>query len=187
MKTGDCQPFIVRALTLEIGWRVGNGGIIVHVSQVETVADFVSYNERLLRGSDLVVRWSEADKTDRATLLTSSHGPFLSIDGGYEEQGDNAFVRADDPPSPAFQDHLFRIDVAAPGFTVVPADGFEVEQLQFGFGEDAVDELFREGMARRCAAIVVTEDYGLDNDDSGAAFRSKRRSGRLLRRDDQSG
>ena len=70
----------------------------------------------------------------------------------------------------AITDDLLLGDFSAAGFAVMPAERFEVKQLQLRFGVDTVDEPFGEGVDGGSTAIVVAEDHGLDNDDSGAVF-----------------
>ena len=71
---------------------------------------------------------------------------------------------------PAIENNLLLGDFSAAGFTVMPAERFEVKQLQLRFGVDTVDEPLGEGVGCCSTAIVVAEYHGLDNDDSGSGL-----------------
>ena len=71
---------------------------------------------------------------------------------------------------PAIENNLLLGDFSAAGFTVMPAERFEVKQLQLRFGVDTVDQPLVKEVDGGSTAIVVAEDHGLDNDDSGSVL-----------------
>lgn len=158
------EAFVIGAAALEVGDIVGDIGVIHGVVQPETVPDLVAYDEGAFGGVFHLAVRPKGDEADVSSLQSPAEWARVAIDGGDKEEGDDPRIGGDHAVGVALFDDGVEVDFAPECFAVVPANGVEVEEFEVGLGVCLIDQGLGQCVAGGLAAVVITEDDGLDEE-----------------------